>query len=96
MARISEFVLAIGQVSVGTAIGICVLSAVTDVVDVLETDHDDDNEALFIGLVAAAAGSVVFSVAYFLNDRFYVLCQAENVTDENDGDNEEQEQQVER
>lgn len=79
VARISEFILAIGQVSVGIMIGVCVITAVTEV-DQVTTGSDSD--ALILGLVSAAVGCAIFAAACVLNDRFYLICQTKHDSDD--------------
>lgn len=81
IARVSEFILAIGQMSVGFMIGLCVITAVAEVDDV-ETGEDSD--ALILGLISAAVGCAIFVAAYVLNERFYLWCQTKRDDDDDD------------
>jgi hypothetical protein len=74
-ARRNECILAIGQVSMGTTIGITLITAATEV----ESGDDDDEDTLVIGLATAVAGALVFVFAYILNNPFYSFCQKPKV-----------------
>lgn len=83
-ARISESVLAFGQILLAVMIGFNLFSAALEVGD-LEESND---KAWKTALAAAAGSSVVVATVIALNEYFYKVCQAagDGVVDDDDDD----------
>jgi len=66
-----EMLLAIGQLLCGIGIALVLMTAVFDVVHLEEGGQD----AVVPGVASALGGVAVLVVCYFLNDKFYDMCQ---------------------